>query len=782
MIKCSEKWLRKWIDPLVDTQGLTVGLTHLGLEVSTLELDVEFTHVIIGEIMEVSLHPHADRLKICLVKTGKGALLSVVCGAPNARVGIKVPIALPGAVLGTVTIKPTRIRGIDSLGMLCSAKELGLPQGANEGLLELPEDAPLGQDLATYLDLPDIILDIETIPNRGDTLSIQGLARELSALYHIPLNPLDVYHYPPLLLTKFVPHVTIESSKDCLYYSARTFYVNNRLPTPLWLSERLRRSDIGSINLIVDIANYVMLELGQPLHAFDCASLGPKLVVRHAKPCEAFMISPDNIRTLTEEVLVIADDKVLAIAGVIGGWAARITPHTTKIFLESACFTPEAVRKNQAFSHTTEAGYRFARGVDWQGTKRALNRATDLICRLANGLIDDTWIWDNDLPPLMPIKLSTATIKRLLGIDIKLETMQALLTHLHPSPVDSTTLLITPPSYRQDLRIEADLVEEVIRFYGYDKITPQIPEGALHFSGNTSMCDVIKHKITMLGYKESLTYSFIDPDFYALFDYPYIPLLNPLSKELGGLRSVIWPSLVQVLQYNYYRQQSTNQIFEIGSCFAPPEAETKPLESTHVGLAWIGNIAPLQWGVKERLTSFYDLKGHVTIILNLLGYKITYGPYQHPSLHPFLTQGLYHEEVLIGYIGALHPVLQKKLEFKTPVWIAEITCNTIPIIVQGKGELPSKYPFIRRDLSLLIPRDQDITTINETLYTIGGAWLKQATLFDVYVHEALEGKKSLAFALIFQDNDSTLTDEKVNEQINIMLLKLHELGYAELRT
>lgn len=791
-MKFSESWLREWVNPVLTTEALCDRLTMAGLEVESCEpVAAAFTDVVVGEVLSKNKHPQADRLNVCEVSIGEGSPLQIVCGASNVRVGMKAPVAKIGAVLPNITIKAAKLRGVESQGMMCSATELGLAE-ESEGLLVLADDAPLGMDFRQYWLLEDHLIDVSITPNRGDCLSIQGMAREVSALTEAPLTSLDVDS--AVTLTAPAPAVKVLMPKGCPRYLGRYVRgVNAQAPTPIWMKERLRRGGIRSINVIVDVTNYVMLELGQPMHAFDADVMHGGITVRSGKGGESITLLDGSETTLNSDTMIIADDKYpLAIAGVMGGLASSVVLSTTNILLESAYFTPKVIAKQrQAYQLNSDSAYRFERGIDPTLQRLAIERAAGLIIRLAGGqagAIAEV-ASDVDLPASKSIFLSESILKNVLGVLLPASAVSRVFKALafpHVKRDDGWTVVV--PAYRSDISLPEDLIEEVARIHGYEHIPvtelPQVVSSRLH-EDSYPMQAVCRDTLTGLGLHEIIAYSFVAPTLQQLLDPTASPeaLMNPMTAEMAVMRTSLWPGLIETLRYNQSRQQQRVRLFEIGKVFVrTDEGLTQP---TFLGGLIAGDDLPLQWSAPARAVDFFDMKGIVESCLVSLcpGMKPLFTPAAHPALHPGQSADIRLGDVVVGWVGALHPQVKKTLDISTNVYLFELNLNKIPATQPIKAESVSKFPEIRRDLALLVDQTIPSQVIQDTIRTIAGDWLKTLFVFDIYQGKGVASeKKSVAVALLLQHPTRTLVDDEVAALIeNVVAALKSELG-VELRS
>jgi len=787
----SEQWLREWVDVDCDTQQLSEQLTMAGLEVEGIEpASPGFSGVITARIETVEKHPEADKLKICQVSTGSGQDLKIVCGASNVRAGLYVALAPVGAVLpGNVTINASELKGVISEGTLCSAQELGLSE-ESDGLMELPDDLVLGEELKDVLSLDDQIIELSLTPNRGDCLSISGVAREISvinnsefkfkvikALDQISEQSRDVVINEPVACPRYVGQI-IEN-------------VDISRPTPLWLSEKLRRCGLRSINPAVDITNFVMLELGQPMHAFDNDKLLGAIHVRYASADEKLELLDGQECVLSTDILVIADDNgVLAMAGIMGGLASAATENTSNIFLESAFFDPHAILgKARRYGLHTDSSHRFERGVDFQIQKQAIDRAAQLIVEICGGqpgpIIEK--LSDDDLPELKQVSLRRGQIERLLGIKLADEDVLRIFSRLGMLiEVNDGGWLVTAPSFRFDIEIEADLIEEIARIYGYNNIKTQSPVARIQLHKDNELQTHIKKMRQLLvdrGYQEAITYSFVDARILEILNpgVKALPLANPIASELSVMRTSLLPGLVGALLYNQKRQQARIRLFETGLIF-----KNNDDLSQIPAIAGIitGNIDKNQWDIKDRTSDLFDIKKDVEALFELNAYKIVvdFSFFEHPALHPGQSAKIVYNNQQVGFIGALHPSVQKAMGLTKEAFVFELEFSNISKQIIAKYGIISKYPSVRRDLSITVAEEISITEIMDLIRKTTPDVLYNLELFDVYRGEAIDlEKKSLAFGLTFQRISSTLADDEVESAVESILENLRKEFGALLR-
>jgi phenylalanyl-tRNA synthetase beta chain len=791
-MKFSEKWLREWVDPPVDSDALAEQLTTAGLEVDSVEpVAPPFTGIVVGEVLSVEPHPNADKLRVCRVDVGGNGPLSIVCGAPNVHTGMRAPTALIGTELpGGMKIKPARLRGVDSSGMLCSAKELGLEE-TSPGLMPLPGDAPVGSQVWDYLGLDDVSIDVDLTPNRGDCLGIAGIARDVAVVNRLPVGGPSMDPVRQVIDETFP--VQVAAPADCPRYVGRVIRnVDPGAPTPLWMREKLRRSGLRSISAIVDVTNYVLLELGQPMHAFDLDRLQGRIRVRRAQPGEPITLLDASESNLEGDTLVIADDAgAKALAGIMGGLDSAVSDTTRHLFLESAFFTPEAIAgRARRYGLSTDSSHRFERGVDFELQRRAAERATALLLEIVGGepgpIIDA--VSPDHLPRREAVPLRPARVRRLLGVGMSPETVQDIMERLGMGlEPDGDGWRVTPPSWRFDIALEADLIEELARVIGYDQVPSVAPIAHLRVGPEPeSRVELPRMRSLLIArdYQEALTYSFVDPELQARVDPDQrpIPLSNPISADLAVMRTSLWPGLIKALAHNQNRQQARVRLFETGLRFVREGAQT--LQTPSIAGAAAGGAYPEQWGAPQRPMDFFDLKADVEALLGLGGsleeYRFT--PARHPALHPGQAAAVQRGDTPAGLMGALHPALIDPLGLTGPVYLFELRLPVIQASALPRFEPLSKFPTIRRDIAIIVDEGVTAQSVRECIGQAAPNVLKNLRFFDVYRGEGIDsGKKSLALGLILQAASRTLTDEEVDGLIGRVVESLKQELAATLR-
>lgn len=786
----SEAWLRELVNPALDTQALVEQITMAGLEVDSVNpAAADFSGVVVGQVVSVIAHPDADKLRICKVEVGENEPLQIVCGASNVREGLKIPAALIGAVLpGDFKIKQSKLRGELSFGMLCSEKELGLAADA-DGLMELAADAPVGTDIRDYLALNDQMIEVDLTPNRADCLSVEGVAREVALLN-------DMQFIVPAVEAVAVEHqetlsVKVSAPEACPRYLGRLIKgVNPTAETPLWMQERLRRSGLRSLGPVVDVTNYVLLEMGQPLHAFDAAKLSGSIEVRLAHADEPLNLLNDQEIKANTETLVIADaDKALALAGVMGGSESAVSDSTKDIFLECAFFNPSFMMgKARHYGLHTDSSHRFERGVDAELQTRAIERATRLIIDIAGGSAGaiTAAVAEEYLPQRPAVTLRQQRIKRILGVALAEEEVEGILQRLGMAVVkDAEGWQVTPPGFRFDIAIEADLIEELGRVYGYNNLPQssllmrsalsQAPEAVLEI-------DQIKDLLVGRDYQEAITYSFVDEELQKTLvpDDTYIKLQNPISSELAVMRTTLWCGLLQAAAYNTKRQHTRVRLFEAGQRFLGTDVAQQ--EKMLAGIA-LGTATPEQWGEKSSKVDFYDVKADVEAICALTGREVQFIAAKHSALHPGQSAEIKTMDgQSLGWIGMLHPTLEKQLGFDNNVFLFELSQAVLLEKSVPAFNSLSKFPSVRRDLALLIEEQVSFQQVKSCIDDCQEQLIQQVMVFDIYRGQGVEqGYKSIALALIMQDATQTLTDSEIDAIVNRVLDALSNKLSAKLR-
>ncbi|MFA3113171.1 phenylalanine--tRNA ligase subunit beta [Acinetobacter pittii] len=791
-MKISENWLRTWVNPAIDSETLSDQLTMLGLEVDELApVAKPFTGVVVGEVLTVEQHPDADRLRVTTVNIGSGEPLQIVCGAPNVRAGMKAPVATIGAVLpGDFKIKKGKLRGVESQGMLCGASEIDL-EDKIDGLLELPADAPVGINIREYLKLDDNVIDISITPNRGDCFSIRGIAREIAVINQLQMNEPDIKSVEATIADE--KKVVISTEGAPRYLGRVIKNVNVKAATPEWMEQALARSGIRTHSILVDVTNYVLMELGQPMHAFDLAKIEGTVHVRQAQPQEKLQLLNDQEVELQEDIMVIADDqKALAIAGIMGGLASSVTDDTTDIFLESAFFAPLAIAgRARRFGLHTDSSQRYERGVDFELPLIAMNRASQLIQELAGGEFGPITVAEKTeiLPKREAIELKQAQVDQLLGYQLTADFIADALTRLgcEVTVKAEGEWNVIPPSHRYDMAIYQDLIEEVARIDGYDNIQISLPSMDVQLAKYQDRFEIaeLRQTIVTLGYQEAISFSFADAKLEKQLNPQVNPLMlaNPISSDLAAMRSTLLSSLIPCVQYNLNRQQSRVRFFELGLRFDYQNA--KSIEDLKqiptLALVAVGSQQPESWHVKPQPMDFFDFKGEIEEILAAGRVKVEYVRSERAWLHPGQSAEILVDGQSIGYLGRLHPSLENELDLTT-TWVAELDQTAVlQSYVSNFTEL-SRFPSIRRDIALLISDNINVRDIQQLIEKTGGELLDSTWLFDVYTGQGVEeGKRSLAFALLWQHPSRTLEDAEIKSGMDNIIQVLENTYQATLR-
>ena len=793
-MKFSESWLRKSVNPSISTKEMVAQVTMAGLEVESVEPAASsMSGVVVGEIISIEQHPGADKLRVCQVLGGE-AQAQVVCGAPNARVGIKVPFAVVGAKLpGDFKIKKAKLRGAESFGMLCSQAELQLGDD-DSGLWELPTDAPVGVDLIEYLDLNDNIIEVDLTPNRGDCLSIRGLAREVGVLNQEAVTQEACAPVAATIDDKV--SVTLEAPEACARYVGRVVRgLDLGQPTPQWMQEKLRRSGVRSLGPAVDVTNYVLLELGQPMHAFDLSKIDGDIVVRMGRD-ETLKLLDSSEVTVDKTTLVITDQsKALAMAGIMGGDESSVGNGTSDILFESAWFNPLAIAgKARNYGKHTDSSHRFERGVDSDLQVSAIERATALMLDICGGNPGPVSVTESakHLPTPATIRLRNERLAQQLGVSIAPADVDDMLTRLGLTLVErnNASSVWIAPSWRFDLAIEQDLVEEVARIYGYNNLPTSTPMMALELEPNAESVQGIslfRAQLVGRGYQEVITYSFVDPELQKMIepDLLAVPLVNPISADMGVMRTSLWPGLLNTAVYNLNRQQSRVRIFEVGQCFVPGQKGVSSLtQNTMLGGLICGSRSPIGWTAGKDKVDFYDIKGDIEGLTGLTGLQHTFSfnAATHPALHPGQCAQLTRNGEAIGWVGQLHPRIQSSLGIDSGVYLFQINADKIAEVRIPMHEEVSKFPEVKRDLAFFVETSVGAQTLIDHAKNVAGDLLVGLKLFDVYQSKDLENKgKSIALGLTFQHGSRTLTDEEVSQAVDRVVSELAAECKADLR-
>ena len=790
-MKFSESWLRTLVDTKLSSEELSHLLTMAGLEVEALDpVAPQFNDVVVAHVLEVVKHPDADRLNVCKVDTGRGEPTTIVCGAPNVAVGLRVPCALPGAMLpGDFTIKLAKVRGIESSGMLCSAKELGIAEEAS-GLLILPADAPVGQSIRQYLDLDDNVFELKLTPNRADCLSLTGVAREVAAIAGAQVKFVEVPEVVASITDK--REVVLDAPIACPLYCGRVIKgVDAKAATPDWMKRRLERSGIRAISALVDVTNYVMLELGQPLHAFDNSKLNGAVHARLAKPDERLLLLNEQTINIDSDMLVIADDtKALAMAGIMGGEESGITLETTELLLESAFFTPKAIAgRARRYGFGSDASHRFERGVDFGGTRRAMERATHLILDICGGNAGPVVEAKAEMPARNPVHLRTARAAAVLGMSLTADQVARLFSGLGLAFTrEGDDFLVSPPSWRFDIEIEEDLIEEIARLHGYDNIPAPAPRGPLSMLVQPEAQRPqarIRQMLVDRGYQEVINFAFVEEAWEADFsaNEKLIRLANPIASQMAVMRSTLFGGLISNLQTNLKRKQGRVRLFETGRTFHRENAAV-PVDGFHqpwklAGLAY-GGALPEGWGSGSRKVDFYDVKGDLEALMP--NAYVRFEKIEHPALHPGRAAKLVLDGRDIGCLGELHPEWLQKYDLPLAPIVFELDLEALKVVNVPSYLEVSKFPPVIRDLAIVVDQNMPLQTLLDGLKGQLTALIKDVQLFDVYVGKGVpENKKSLAFRIVMQDTQRTLQDSEVDAAAQHLMACLEQAFGAELR-
>ena len=764
----SYSWLKTQANPNLSADELSHLLTMSGLEVEESEAAAPaFGGVVVAEVKSVEKHPDADRLNVTQVDAGTGELVQIVCGAPNVWPGIRVPCALPGAVLpGSFKIKPTKMRGVESNGMLCSAKELGLSDDGVDGLHILPADAPVGTNIRDYLDLDDTLFTLKITPNRADCLSIKGIAREVAALTGYGFAP-TVIQTASVSSGKTQP-VRINAPVDCGRFVSRVIEnVNAQADTPAWMRQRLERSGIRSISALVDIGNYVMLEIGQPMHVFDADKISGSIIVRRAENGEVLECLNEKTVTLADNTLVIADEKgALSIAGMMGGAASAVSDGTRNIVLEAAWFAPAVIAgKSRQYGFGSDSSFRFERGVDYRLQADAIERATELVLQICGGQVGEMVEAVGELPSEKRVGVRLSRVAKVLGVDIAAEQVETILHKLGLQPEKTADGFQTAsPSFRFDIEIEADLIEEIGRVYGYENIPDDATSGSLKMLPLPETHRprfAVYNEMAARGYREVVSYAFVDEAWETDFAANANPirLQNPLAAQYAVMRSTLVGGLVEILQNNLNRKQNRVRIFEIARVFAK-NADGSFAQNERIGGLWYGAAMPEQWGEKTRNADFYDIKADVENLLK--NSKIEFAKTAHPALHPGRAAEIVSDGRVIGFVGELHPKWLQKYDLPQAPLVFEVDMDVVLQREKTRYQPVSKFQAVHRDLAFVLPENVSYTELESSLKTVSSPLVQEIALFDVYRGTGLpEGMKSMAVKVLLQDMENTLTDEAV---------------------
>ncbi len=803
-MKISEQWLRQWVNPANSSEQLADQLTMAGLEIDdSYAVARAFSGVVVGEVISVEQHPDADKLRVTQVNIGEAEPLQIVCGAPNVTVGMKAPVAIVGAVLPSddvsngkagFQIKNGNLRGIASNGMLCGASEIDLVDDI-DGLLELPNDAPVGMNIREYLGLDNQILDISITPNRGDCFSVRGIAREISVINDLPMQMPNIPKNVVSTHNEATLAVTVNAVDACPRYLLQSISnIDRSIDTPKWMQDALVQSGLRSHNFLVDVTNYVLMELGQPLHAFDADTIVGDIVVRLAQPQESIILLNEQTITLTGDELVIADDKgALALAGIMGGQRSSVTDSTTNIVLESAFFNPLAIAaRARRFGLHTDASQRFERGVDFELPELALARACDLITSVTAGQAGQIIKAEHaeHLPSRAPITLPITKVRDVIGIEIEPAVMVRILTQLgFEVEQQADSLICKPPSYRFDMSIKEDLIEEIARIYGYDNIPSVLPhlQVSMDYDDTADLTHEMKLALVDNGYMEAISFSFSDAKLEALLDDEalgeVLALANPISSDLAVMRRTLLSSLLPCVQYNLNRQQSRVRFFETGLSFVG-HSVSDLVQTPSIALVAVGDIWDEQ-AYQNRALDFYDLKHDIEQLLpvKIDSTRIRYERSALNFLHPGQSAKLYIDDQYVGWLGQLHPNTAKQLDLPA-TWVAQLSLAPLLTLAREQHAIttPSKFPQVRRDIAVLVDSDISLQTLESTIRAAAGNLLTDLWLFDVYQGDKVPtGQRSLAFALIWQEKTQTLSDEAVKTATDKVVQALTDQHSAQLR-
>ncbi len=807
-MKFSESWLREWVNPALSSDELTHQITMAGLEVDAVEpVAGEFSGVIIGEVVECGPHPDADKLQVTKISFGEygsdkvpqGELVDIVCGAKNCRLGLKVAVATVGAVLpGNFKIKKAKLRGVVSNGMLCSESEIGLAD-SSDGIIELPQDAPIGVDIREYLDLNDVTIDVDLTANRGDCLGLKGLAREVGVLNSLAVTEPEIVTVTPTI--DDTRNINIAAGEACPRYLGRVIKgINLNAQTPLWMVEKLRRSGTRAIDPVVDITNYVLLEQGHPMHAFDLDKITGDITVRFANKDEKLTLLDENEVTLNTQTLVIADnEKSLAMAGIFGGLHSGVTAQTTDIFLESAFFAPLAILgKARQYGLHTDASHRYERGIDPQLQRDAMERATQLLLDIVGGEagpIVEAQVAEH-IPSEVAVSLRRSKLDARIGHHIEDDTVTEILTRLgftvsSQGEASEKVWQVNVPAYRFDIKIEVDLIEEVARIFGYNNIPNIAPKAFLKMRSQKEAqlpLSKLRQVLVNRDYQEAITYSFVDPKIQSLIhpDEAVMTLPHPISSEMSVMRLSLWTGLLQSVVYNQNRQQQRVRLFETGLRFVPDEAaENGVRQQPMIAGVISGQRFDEHWSQEKAASDFYDIKADVEALLSLTGENVSEYEFiqgEIAAMHPGQTAAVYKNGALVGHVGTLHPELERKLGLNGRTLIFELLLTEISSQKIPEASDISRFPANRRDIAVIVKEQVSANNVIQLIEKVGGNLLFDLKLFDVYRGNGIEdGFKSLAIGLFMQDREKTLEEKDINQVVDRVVEALTSELHASLR-
>ncbi|TCZ88075.1 phenylalanine--tRNA ligase subunit beta [Lysobacter sp. N42] len=792
-MKFSENWLRHHVPTRASRDELVATLTAIGLEVEEVApLGESLDGVVVGRIVAAERHPEADRLQVCRVDIGRGEPLQIVCGAPNARVGLCAPLATVGSTLpGGMAIKAATLRGVESAGMLCSAKELGLDADAS-GLLELPADAPVGARLTEYLALPDASIEIKLTPNRADCFSVRGIAYDVAAATGAQVAPLETH--PVDTRSQAEMEISLDAGAAAPRYCGRVIEgVDATRPTPAWMAERLRRSGIRPVSLLVDVTQYVMIELGQPMHAFDRATLHGPVGVRQARDGEALKLLDGRDVVLDPQFLVVTDaDRAVALAGIMGGFDTRVTDATRDVFLESAHFAPDAViGRGRRLGLHTDASHRFERGVDPELPRQAIEYATRLILDIAGGRAGPVVEAElaEHLPRPQAIRLRRERLARVLGQRVSDADVERILRGLGLQvDASETGWSVTPPTRRFDIAIEEDLIEEVARVHGYDAVPTTLPAGPASVGAATEARvepGHLRRALAARDYREAINYAFVDAAWLEAWSLAEgaVALANPLSAELAVMRTSLLPGLVAALGRNAARQQPRVRLFELGNVFHAAGDGEAPRHTQRIAAVACGTADAEQWGLGTRAVGYHDLKGDLESLAALSGAVLAFERSARPWGHPGRSADVLLDGRVVGWIGQLHPRLQQALGIDVDVVAFEVDLDAVQQRALPRAEGLSRYPSVRRDLAFVVAEGVAWAGVEAAVRAAAGPSLREVVLFDVYRGKGVEtGFKSIAMGLILQEKNRTLTDRDVDAVVGDVVAALQREHGATIRS